>query len=371
MKIVHIINSLEVGGAERSLERLVTNSKKFEHVVISLRISGPIKDDLENRGITVYCINFTIKSSVQNFIRLIRIIRNEKPILVQTWLYHANLIGGFAARLSGVKKVVWCIRTTHLPKGAFATSILRAVSVPISFFIPAKIVYVAERSAIYHSKIGFDNRKGTIISNGIPMDMLIPKSEVEIKFRKSHYKKVYVVGFVGRDSNDKGVDIFLNSCLKISEVIDNTMFLMVGRGLIPNNKAIDEFLIKNKIKDKFILKGQVPDVTPYLRFMDIFCLTSRTEGFPNILAEAMLLGIPSVSTDVGDAEVISSGLVPICAINDSTTIANEVIKIMRLPEASKKELSKSLSQHISRNYSINMMVNKFENLYEAIIKKAC
>jgi len=370
MKIVHIINSLEVGGAERSLERLVANSKKFEHVVISLRNSGPIRDVLENRSIAVYCINFTIKNFIRKFIRLINIIRKEKPILVQTWLYHANFIGGFAARLSGVKKVVWCIRTTHLPKGAFTTLILRAISVPVSFFIPDKIVYVAKRSATYHSKIGFDNRKGAIINNGIPMDMLISKPGAEINFLKNHHKKVYVIGFIGRDSHDKGVDIFLNSCLKISAVIENAMFLMVGRGLSPNNKAISEFLIKNKIKDKFVLKGQVPDVTPYLRFMDIFCLTSRTEGFPNVLAEAMLLGVPSVSTDVGDAEIISSGLVPICAINDSTKIANEVMKIIRLPEASKKELSKSLSQHISRNYSINMMVNNFEVLYENIINKA-
>ena len=108
MKIVQIITGLEDGGAEHTLYKICKYDKFNEHIVISLKGSGKYFSLLSDLGVKVYLLDID-SFSISKFFFLIKLLKSLRPDLVQTWLVHSDFIGGFAARLAGVKNIIWNI----------------------------------------------------------------------------------------------------------------------------------------------------------------------------------------------------------------------------------------------------------------------
>ena len=111
MRIIHIIVGLNIGGAELMLKKLVLSQVKdgkYDVIVISLTNFGHVGHQLREKGITVIALNLkSIFQFANVFLQLFRIISQEQPKIVQTWMYHADLIGGVAAKLAGCSKIIW------------------------------------------------------------------------------------------------------------------------------------------------------------------------------------------------------------------------------------------------------------------------
>src|ERR1700737_4863770 len=117
IKVTHIITDLSPGGAETMLYRVLSrmDTARFENEVISLTSLGNIAQKIRAIGVPVRALG--MKSGIPNpfsVVRLAQWIRKAKPQIVQTWMYHADLIGGLAARLAGEGRVVWNIRQANL-----------------------------------------------------------------------------------------------------------------------------------------------------------------------------------------------------------------------------------------------------------------
>src|SRR5690606_5143753 len=144
-KIVHIIIGLNVGGAELMLKRLVLNSnnlENFHHEVISLTDLGIVGQDLESAGIRVHTLGMnSLISLPRMYFKLVKLLKIIQPDVVQTWMYHADFLGGIAAKYVGVKKIIWGIRTTDVTKGGSKlTVILRSICAKLSYSVPTNIV---------------------------------------------------------------------------------------------------------------------------------------------------------------------------------------------------------------------------------------
>ena len=109
MIILHIITGLGDGGAEHTLFKICKYDNINKHIVISLKSPEKYFSLLKKIGVDVYSLNLNFYSFFKVF-SLIKLIRFLKPDIVQTWLVHADFIGGIAARLSGVKKIIWNVR---------------------------------------------------------------------------------------------------------------------------------------------------------------------------------------------------------------------------------------------------------------------
>ena len=164
-KVLHIITGLGDGGAEGVLFRLCKKSQNFDHEVISLTGHGKYTSMLRDIGVVVHDFNF---SGLASFFRLISLIKQSQPHLVQTWMYHADLVGGIASRLAGIKKVFWGIRHSNLEKGKvnFTTIVIARVLSKLSYLIPKKIICCAYRAKKVHVDIGYDEKKMIVIQNG-------------------------------------------------------------------------------------------------------------------------------------------------------------------------------------------------------------
>lgn len=369
LKILHVITGLNIGGAETALSNVVLSKKDKSSMVVSLTSLGSLGQNLVDQGFTVVALNLKFYNPLLIIYKLYKLIRHHKPMIVQTWLYHADLIGGLSAKLAGVKFIVWGIRTTELKKGSYMTAIIRKISAWLSYWIPTKIIVVAESAREKHSNLGYDTSKMLVIPNGFNVQDFDVRSELVVDFKNalSIKKNDFIIGCVGRLSQVKGQDVFIKSARIILQSFPNTKFLMVGRGLEGGNQEVTSLFKKNDQLENFILLGERSDVHVCLKAMDIFCVPSRSEGFPNTLGEAMLTGVPCVSTDAGDASILGGTDVPIARVDDPEDLASKLIEMMNNSDKERQLIGQRLTQRIVDEYPLEFMIRRYHNFYETLL----
>ncbi|EET81501.1 glycosyltransferase, group 1 family protein [Acinetobacter radioresistens SK82] len=326
-KIVHVIIGLNVGGAELMLKRLVLHSQQkgnLHHEVISLTDLGAIGQDLKEAGIRVYTLNMSSLLSIFSiYFSLKKLLKEIKPDIVQTWMYHADFLGGLAAKSLDIQKIIWGIRTTDVTQGASRlTVVLRKICAKLSYSVPTDIVCAAHVSKDVHIKIGYDASKMHVIPNGFELDKLVATEEDRNKIRQEFNipKEATVIGSVGRFNVVKNQIFFVEVANQLVKTYPKLIFMLIGRDNTIENSELMNWLRKYNLINNFRLLGQRNDIPACLKAMDIFCLHSKTEGFPNVLGEAMGLGVMAVSTNVGDVpylidqEFIGSDLINMASI---------------------------------------------------------
>ena len=167
MKIVHIITGLGNGGAEHTLFKICKHDRLNEHIVISLKQTGKYFSLLKNLGIKVYSLDLNYLSFYK-FIYLIKLLRILKPDIAQTWLVHADLIGGIASRIAGVKNIIWNIRYSNLEirKAKLTTILIIKLLAKLSYFIPKLIIIVSKKAKKVYEFEGYHKKKIKVIANG-------------------------------------------------------------------------------------------------------------------------------------------------------------------------------------------------------------
>ncbi|WP_286220274.1 glycosyltransferase family 4 protein [Marinobacter apostichopi] len=367
-KVVHIITGLSDGGAEGVLTRLCLHSKKARHVVISLMDEGKYGPLLERSGVAVHCLSMNPgMPSIARLFRLVRLIRAEQPDAVQTWMYHADLFGGIAARLAGVRRVFWGVRMSSLEQGKSSrlTRWIAHLSALLSRWVPEKIICCANKAVSVHSELGYQSNKLIMIPNGYDLSRFKADPSMGSKVRKELGlgSGVFVMGMVGRFDPLKDHFNLLDALVKVAEREIDFQCLLVGRGLGAENPTLKERIDDLGLQDRVQLLGQRTDIPAVMNALDLHVLSSCSEGFPNVIAEAMACGVPCVSTNVGDALEILGDERAICPAEDSTALAELIITTahewQRNPAIWQVRKSTS-SQRIEERYSIDNMVSAYE-----------
>lgn len=368
VKVVHVIISLELGGAERMLERLVKESSKnpsIKQSIITLKNKGSIGRQLQKQGFDV--VSLDMKSLFRApiiFYKLVQIFRFSRPDAVYTWMYHADLIGGLAAFSAQVQNIIWGIRNTKVPQRMLSvTSIVIKICSILSFYIPNKIICCAEAAKSAHIKLGFCASKMVVISNGYDLSTFKPSSDLRHRVRKDLglLESTLVVGVIGRFDPLKDFKNFVKASGLVSRDLDNIKFLMIGKDLDNNNIELKIWIEKTPHPDNFILIGET---SPHdlIGAMDLFCLSSKAEGFPNVVAEAMAMGIPCVVTDVGDAARIvgESGIV--VEPMNAKALYKGLMSMLTMEKEDRQIMGKKAMQLIENQYDIREVQKKFLDL---------
>lgn len=354
-KIVHVIMSLNIGGAELMLKRLVLHShqkEQFEHIVITLTDLGVMGPELQDRGITVHSLGMKSLTTVPLiFLKLQRLLKKIQPDVVQTWMYHSDLLGGLAAKSLGIEKIIWGVRTTDVSQGPSKLTVhLSKVCAKLSYYIPNTIVCAAHVSKDYHVGIGYDESKMNVIPNGFDVDSIIATDEDRQEVRKQNNLTPddIVIGSVGRFNRVKNQKLFIDMAAKIVKTMPDIKFMIVGRDNNKENEELMSWISSYSLQNNFRLLGQSNEVPKCLKAMDVFCLHSKTEGFPNVLVEAMAIGLPCVTTDVGDAKHIINSLGLVVAKGKADKLAKAIEKTINSMLEDKSKLEDLRIK--SRNY---------------------
>lgn len=373
MKITHIIVGLGVGGAELMLKRLVEGldgKEDMQHSVISLTGLGPIGEELQKAGIDVTPLG--MKNDLKTlsiFFRLREEIKRQNPDIVQTWMYHADFLGGLAARSLGINKIIWGIRTTDVTLGRSKLTIaLRRLCAPLSFHVPKIIISASEAGRKVHELVGYDGKKMQVIPNGFYLEKLVASAEQRRALRDQceFSDQEIVIGSIGRFNLIKNQRLFIEAAALISTKFDNARFLMIGRDNTWDNTELVDWINQYGMQDKFVLLGERSDIPVCLAAMDIFCLHSKTEGFPNVLGEAMAMALPCVATDVGDSKLLLGETGKIVSI-EASSICNGVTELLELDKSSLGELGIQARYRLRKNYSLAKIIAQYSELYRSII----
>ncbi len=305
-KVVHIITGLNNGGAEGTLSRLCRHPDSPPSLIISLTGLGYHGQGLRDAGIPVETLEMPRgRVTLRGLVRLWRILRQTRPMVVQTWMYHADFLGGLTARLAGVPRIVWGIRSTRLAKKESAW-VFAQLCARISAWVPQAIICCAQSARAEHVRIGYAESRIVVVANGFDCDYLAPDRALGLAFRHSLglSPQQPVIGMVARFDPQKDHANLLAALCHLAEAGRPFTCLLAGPGMEADNPDLAAMLAETGMNAQVRLLGALADVRAVMNAIDLHVLSSRSEGFPNVIAEAMACGCPCVATDVGAAAEI-------------------------------------------------------------------
>jgi glycosyltransferase involved in cell wall biosynthesis len=380
IRIVFITTGLSTGGAEAMLFKLLDNidRKKFEPYVISLISKDEIGQRIEKLGIPVSAMGINSSElSILPLLRLFKILRQIRPDIVQTWMYHADLLGGVVARLAGIKKVVWSLRNSNLSRDLTKSSTIQVVKLcaALSTWLPIQILSCSKRAGEIHAQLGYARDKIKIIPNGFDLGSFQPNSEARESVRKElglSYD-VFLVGLMARYDSQKNHAGFISAVAQVHRSMPEVHFLLAGTGVDKSNKALVKHIADHGLKNHILLLGRRDDMPRLMASLDILASASFGEAFPNVLGEAMACGVPCVVTDVGDSAEIVGDTGRVVQSGDMEGLAQYIQEVLSMPMAERARLGQKARARVEANYEIGHVTRLYEELYERIAdgKETC
>lgn len=375
MKIQHVIVGLDVGGAEMMLKRLIeshSGDPRYEHSVVSLTTFGRLGPQLQAQGINVSALGMRSPlGALGALFRLHRVIRAASPDVVQTWMYHADLMGGLAARTAGFRNVVWGIHSTDVRAGGSrGTTLVMQLCARLSRWVPRVILCVAEVSRRAHISYGYDAARMLVVPNGLDLSNLTATQQQRAEFRAhcGFGEDDFVIGTLGRFNPAKDYENFVSAAGILAAKNAKVRFLMIGRNLDSNNPVLAKWIAATGYADRFVLLGERTDAPVCLAAMDTFCLSSRSEALPTVVAEAMAMAVPCVATDVGDTAGLVGDTGLIVPKEDPDCLASALLRMADTPFLQRTALGQRAKLRIHAEYTIERAKVRFESIYHKIVE---
>lgn len=377
MRIVFIITGLSTGGAEmmllKVLERL--DRQRFAPHVISLTTRGELASRIAALGIPVDAVG--LKPSLpglSGFFRLVRLLKRLNPDVVHTWMYHADLLGGLAARLAGVKAVAWCIRNSNLDKDKTrrCTRWVVAASARLSCWLPARIVSCSEQACAVHAALGYDAAKMMVIPNGFDLARFKPDPAVRMNLRTQLglAADTPLVGLIGRFDPQKNHVGFFAAAGALFRHRPDVHFVLAGQGVDAANPTLTAAMAHAGVAAHTHLLGLRDDMPRVMAALDVLASSSYGEAFPNVLGEAMACGVPCVVTDVGDSAYIVGDTGRVVAAGDMAGLALGLEELLALPAPEKALLAERARARVAEHFEIGAIVRRYEDFYEDLLANA-
>ena len=370
---MHVISGLDQGGAEAMLVRLLRGLSKdhFSQSVVSLTTRGIYGDQVEIGGVPLLTLGMTGYSGAPSALRSLRkAIKVQRPAVVQTWLYHADLLGLVAARTAGDASVAWNVRCAGLGPGDVprSTLVLIGMLARLSAW-PDAVVFNSMAGREAHRAIGYHPRRSEVIPNGFDLEERrfdpIKRAQFRAELRVSD--ETFVVGMVGRAHRMKDQATFLSAAGRLRGVGRPVRFVLVGLNQSWNNTSLVEDIEQHGLRGHIDLLGLRQDVPRIMSGLDCLVSTSTSEGFPNVIGEAMAAGVPCVATDAGDSRLIVGDTGTIVPVGDVSGVVAGVAQLMALPAGERQDLAERCQRRIGDHFELNDVARRYAEFYEGLI----
>lgn len=375
VKIVHLITGLYTGGAETMLLKLVRchRQRGIEMEIISILPPGNLVPAFEALGVPVHCLG--IGQGIpdpRGLFRLLRHLARFQPDVIQTWMYHADLLGGLARVFRPRTPVVWNIRHSNLEKGLNRGMTLRVARLCaiLSRILPRRIICCSEASREVHARLGYDEARMTVIPNGFDLSLFHPDPGARTALRASLGlpEGALLVGVVARLDPIKDHGNFFEAWRRLPAEIDGRPLhaLLCGAGMTLEEPQVATW-IQGLDSGRLHLLGLRRDMPAIQAALDIACSPSAGEGFPNVLGEAMACGVPCVVTDVGDSRMIVDNTGRVAPPSDPAALAGALLEVLSMPEQERQALGEAALRRVQTYYELDIVSKKYMDVYTGIV----
>jgi sugar transferase (PEP-CTERM/EpsH1 system associated) len=362
-RILHLITELNTGGAQKALARLLSHLDRQRFVPsVACLYNGDeaVAREIRAMGIRVTDLDMPARYRWDAFWRLYHLLRRERPTILHTWMFHANIPGRTLGHLAGVPIVVSSERTMGQESGwRYA---LNRLTHPLA----DRITCVSEQVADFVvQRMGVPPEKTIVIPNGLELEDFdsLPTSE-EARSALNLPSDEALIGTVTRLNQVKRVDVLLEASARLQRAHT----VIVGDG--PERTRLEAMAHRLGLAARVHFVGQQLDVRPWLAALDAFVLSSDWEGMSNALLEAMAAGLPVVATAVGGTpevvvEDVTGFLVP---SGDPVALAEAITRLLR-DLGSRRAMGVAGRARVERHFSIAEMVRRTEELYSRLLEQ--
>ncbi len=367
---MHIIVSLEVGGAEKALQRLALAQKDSgdEPSIVALT-GGVLLETFRQQGLDVHVLGRGRWSYLLAPLRFWSLVSRIRPDVLHAWMWHAMYLSLFAPRRI---PRLWAVRqSNHDLKGRPLLWILLKGLASVSSRVSA-LVYNSKAGLHWYSRLGFSQSNACVIPNGFDFNVFTPSEDRRERCRKDWNlsQETLVVGHVSRFHSDKGVEILLEAFRSVVKDLPKTKLVMIGKGYSMDHEEFRKMIEVLNLNRSVIALGPQERVSDFLPAMDVFCLSSiRHEGFPNVVGEAMASGVPCIATDLGDTRDLIGDFGSVVAPSSVESLASAMKKILNMKAEDRQSLGASARQSVLRRFSLEAMVSAHRRLYEQAISR--
>jgi len=361
--LLYLITELSMGGAQRALLHLLGgyNRERFTPTVACLyNGDGAAARAIRALDIPVYDAQMRGKADLQALCHLYRHIRNQRPTILHTSLFHANLPGRFFGRLVGVPIIISSERTMAM-ESEWRYRLNRWTISMVD-----RVVAVSKEVGEFSiSHIRLPAQKVVVIYNGVEIPSLSPDTREKARLELGLPPDALVCGAVSRLDPVKGIDDLILAFAQV-EATRAAYLVIVGEG--PERQRLEKIVQDIGVSDRIIWAGYRAGVPHLLPAFDIFVQPSMHEGLPNTVLEAMAAGLPVIATGVGGTpELVVNGktglLVPPA---NPAALADAITALSENPVA-RGSMGWAGRQRVQQHFTIEEMVQKTEQLYEDLL----
>lgn len=352
IKIIHIIPTLDMGGAERLMVDIALglDRKIFESEVVCISSGGFWQKELEEADIPLTILNKKKGFSLRALLKLKKILKEKQPDIVHTHLFGADFYGRLAAKLANIKVIISTEHNLNISEGFF-----RKTAKKITNKFATRIIAVSEAVRAYAiQKEGADESKVKVIYNGIRLEKFLNE--------KGDYAlgKTFKIGSIGRLSKQKGYEYLIEAINKLNDRKIVCQIASDGELKEQLNEKIALLGLGRQIE----LVGYKKNTPEFLNSLDLFVLSSRWEGLGIVILEAGAAGLPVIASDVdGIKEIIDDKEDGLLFTKGNSDELKEKIKYLLNNESERKRLGQALQRKIIEKFDIEKIVRQYEEVY--------
>ena len=381
-KIAYVLTPIDFGGSERVNITFLRNVDRMDYDISPIILIRPwekknlFMNQLEEAKYLFYKIPVAIKprSEGRDWFRIFRCIKNLLDILraqsfdlIHTHGYFADIIGIPASKMLGLPQISTCHGFISNDMNLKIYNRLDKYSLRFC----EKVIAVSEEIKKHLLRNGVKESKIVVIQNAVQNsygETNILENRIEKRRLLSIEDNEFIIGYLGRLSKEKGVQYLIDAGLILKEKDEAVRILIIGDG--PKREELESLAKEKGLEKEIIFTGFQNDVEKWLPALDVFVLSSLTEGTPMALLEAMAAGIPVIATSVGGVpNVIENGVNGILTnAADSKALADKIMTLMHNPSIGKKMVDKGV-ETIEKQYNVYQWCRKIEAQYDLLRRK--
>ena len=375
LKVLHVITTTDLGGAEVQLLGLIAKSdhRQMRHHVVCLRPRGVLAAQMEQAGATLQSMDLSASPVLlpRGILALRRIIQRAEPHVINSWLYHANLLAVLANPKDGAP-ILWGLYNSALdPK--FLSLNSRMVMRACAWLSkrPRGIMANSQEGKSYHLGEGYPASRFEVIVNGFDTERFRPDPRERQRRRQELGlgPERILLGLVGRYDPVKNHAGFLRAAAKAAGQRPELAFVSLGTEVVPSNPALAQAL-REPLAGRCFLLGESEEVPQWLTAMDAHVLCSFSEGFSNAIGEAMAVGLPQIVTDVGASAYLVGGCGIVIPPDDEDALVRAMVDMVDIGQAGRQAMGQKARQRIKEHFSLEHNVAQYYSLYQQMMASA-
>lgn len=365
--ITFLARSLGVGGTERQLITLA-RGLRAEGCHASIVTFYDEASGFETEGLPVLHAGKSGRYDIYGFVKRLRsTILSTSPDLVHSYLVTPNIASALMKRLIR-KPLIWDLRASDVDLDRFGRFDKVTYSLAHRLAkVPDKIVVNSRAGLDHHASLGYPRDKMVFIHNGIDTETFKPDpagaSRVRSEWRVPDHH--LLVGLVGRDDPLKDHATFLTAAAIAGPALPDVSFACVGT----DAEWLTSQVNATPIRQRTVVAGKRSDMPAVYSAFDLVVSSSMSEGFPNVLAEAMACGTPCIGTDAGDSRLIIGDDSKVVPVKDVDALAALLVAQLKKGKQQLIAEGSSARARVTEEFSVGRMVESYQHLYEEVIAR--